>query len=201
VVSYELGEIRLRKGDLDAAEEAFVRAHEFGASAQPGMALVQLARGDTAAAAASIEDAIENPMLDALARAPLLLARVEVELAMGNVESLRDVARELEETARAFGTPALAASGAYASGAAELMGGDALEATRLLAHAQRLWFEADAPYECARTRELLAQAQLAAGKHESSRMELRASRAAFERLGAPLDIERVEGRLASLGQV
>jgi hypothetical protein len=201
VVSYELGEIRLRKGDLDAAEEAFVCAHEFGASAQPGMALVQLARGDTAAAAASIEDAIEDPMLDALARAPLLLARVEVDLAMGNVDSLRDVARELEETARAFGTPALAASGAYASGAAELTGGDALEAMRLLGHAQRLWLEADAPYECARTRELLAQAQLAAGKHESSRMELRASRAAFERLGAPLDIERVDRRLASLGQV
>lgn len=199
--SYELGGIRLRQGDLDAAEEAFLRAHEFGSSAQPGMALVQLARGETAAAAVSIEDACENSMLDALARAPLLHARVEIELAMGNVESLRDVASELEETARTFGTPALAASAAYARGAAVLMAGDIDEAMRLLAHAQRLWLDAEAPYEAARTRELLAQAQFAAGKHESSRLELRATQAAFTRLGAPIDIERVERRLASLAQV
>ena len=199
--SYELGGIRLRQGDLDAAEEAFLRAHEFGSSAQPGMALVQLARGETAAAAVSIEDACENSMLDALARAPLLHARVEIELAMGNVESLRDVASELEETARTFGTPALAASAAYARGAAVLMAGDMDEAMRLLAHAQRLWLDAEAPYEAARTRELLAQAQFAAGKHESSRLELRATQAAFTRLGAPIDIERVERRLASLAQV
>ena len=197
--SYELGAIRLRQGDLDAAEEAFVHAHDFGSSAQPGMALVQLARGETTAAATSIEDALEDPMLDALARAPLLLAKVEVELALGNLESLRDVAGELEETARAFRSPALAAGASYASGAAELTRGDALEAMRLLAQAQRLWLEAEAPYEAARTRELLAQAQLAAGKDESSRLELRATRAAFERLGAPLDIDRVERRLESLG--
>jgi tetratricopeptide (TPR) repeat protein len=199
--SYELGGIRLRQGDLDAAEEAFLRAHEFGSSPQPGMALVQLARGETAAAAASIEDACENSMLDALARAPLLNARVEIELAMGNLESLRDVASELEETARTFGTPALAASAAYARGAAVLMAGDMDEAMRLLADAQRLWLDAEAPYEAARTRELLAQAQFAAGKYESGRLELRATQAAFTRLGAPIDIERVERRLASLGQV
>ncbi len=97
--SYELGAIRLRQGDLNAAEEAFVRAHDFGSSAQPGMALVQLARGETTAAATSIEDALENPMLDALARAPLLLAKIEVELALGNLESLRDVADEQEAQA------------------------------------------------------------------------------------------------------
>ena len=82
-----------------------------------------------------------------------------------------------------------------------LLAGDMDEAMRLLAHAQRLWLDAEAPYEAARTRELLAQAQFAAGKHESSRLELRATQAAFTRLGAPIDIERVERRLASLSQV
>jgi hypothetical protein len=81
------------------------------------------------------------------------------------------------------------------------MSGDMDEAMRLLAHAQRLWLDAEAPYEAARTRELLAQAQFAAGKQESSRLELRATQAAFARLGAPIDVERVERRLASLGQV
>jgi hypothetical protein len=38
--SYELGEIRLRQGKLDAAEDAFLRAHEHGFSPQPGLALL-----------------------------------------------------------------------------------------------------------------------------------------------------------------
>jgi hypothetical protein len=159
-VSHELGELRLRRGDVDAAEESFLRAHEFGFSPQPGLSLVQLARGNVSAAAESIEDALQNPALDALARAPLLLARVEIALAERNVEALREAAQELDATAEAFGTPALSASAAYANGAADLAAGDPLEAARRLTLAQHLWLNADAPYEAARTRELLAQAHL-----------------------------------------
>ena len=43
---YEVGEVRLRMGDLDAAAEAFERAYEYGHDAQPGMALLHLARGE-----------------------------------------------------------------------------------------------------------------------------------------------------------
>ena len=42
---HEIGEIRLRIGDLDGAEEAFAQAHQRGNDAQPGLALLQLARG------------------------------------------------------------------------------------------------------------------------------------------------------------
>ena len=42
---HEIGEIRLRIGDLDGAEEAFAQAHQCGNDAQPGLALLQLARG------------------------------------------------------------------------------------------------------------------------------------------------------------
>jgi hypothetical protein len=196
--AYELGELLLRRGDLDGAEESFLRAHELGVDPRPGMSLVQLARGDVAAAAAAIDDALEDAGLDALARTPLLAARVEIALADRNIDALRAAARELDETAQAFGTPALAADAAYARGAAEVAAADAAEAARLLTLAHRLWLEAEVPYEAARARELLAEAQLECGKSDSGKLELRAARAAFEHLGAHRDAERVESRLASL---
>ena len=45
----ELGRIRLRKGDIQGAEEAFLAAHQAGWDPQPGLALVRLAQGDVAA--------------------------------------------------------------------------------------------------------------------------------------------------------
>jgi hypothetical protein len=72
LASYELGEIRLRRGDLGGAEDAFKRAHQLGFVPQPGMSLLHLARGDTAAASSSIERALRDPALDRLARARLL---------------------------------------------------------------------------------------------------------------------------------
>jgi len=197
-VAYELGELLLRRGDLDAAEESFLRAHELGVNPRPGMSLVQLARGNVAAAAASIDDALEDASLDALARTPLLAARVEIGLAEGSADVLRAAARELDDTAQAFGTPALAADAAYARGAAEVVAGDPAEAARLLTLARRFYLEAEVPYEAARARELLAEAQRACGKSDSSKLELRAARAAFEHLGAQRDAERVNRRLAAL---
>ena len=55
---YEVGEVRLRMGDLDAAAEAFERAYEYGHDAQPGMALLHLARGEIDEAARSIGRAL-----------------------------------------------------------------------------------------------------------------------------------------------
>jgi hypothetical protein len=49
----EIGQIRVRMGDLDGAAEAFTKAAENAAPPQPGAALLQLARGDTAGAAAT----------------------------------------------------------------------------------------------------------------------------------------------------
>jgi hypothetical protein len=50
----EIGEIRWRRGDLAGAEEAFTRAEQLGSTPHPGMALVRLAEGDSATAAASL---------------------------------------------------------------------------------------------------------------------------------------------------
>ena len=94
----ELGRIRFRKGDIQGAEEAFLEAHEVGWDPQPGLALVHLARGDTALAAASIREALDRPSPvpskefppnTQLRRAPLLEAQVEIEIAAGEVSRAR----------------------------------------------------------------------------------------------------------------
>jgi tetratricopeptide (TPR) repeat protein len=41
---YQLGELRRRRGDLDAAEASYRQAHALGRDPQPGLALVRLAR-------------------------------------------------------------------------------------------------------------------------------------------------------------
>ena len=192
-----LGDLFLRRGDLDVAESWFVRAHEIGVDPRPGLSLVQLARGDVAAAAASIDDALDHEGLDPLARVPLLAARVEVNYVRGDVEALRAVAAELEETSRTFGTNALAAHAAYARGAAEVAGGNAAEAAHSLKAAHQLWLEGEVPYEAARARELLAESLHQSGKVDASTLELRAARTAFAQLGAHLDVERVDLRLAA----
>src|SRR5439155_18189657 len=65
----EIGEIRLRMGDLQGAAEAFAKASENAAPPQPGTALLLLARGDTAGAAASIGAALAEAGWNNLARA------------------------------------------------------------------------------------------------------------------------------------
>ena len=55
---YQIGEVRLRMGDLDGAAEAFDRAYEYGHDAQPGLAMLQLARGEVADARRSIDRAL-----------------------------------------------------------------------------------------------------------------------------------------------
>ena len=118
----ELGRIRLRKRDIDGAEEAFLAAHRAGWDPQPGLALVRLAQGDAAAAAAAIRDALDRPSRvpskerppdSDLQRAPLLEAQVEIEIAAGGLG--RAVARpsELERVAARFKSQALVA-GAHA---------------------------------------------------------------------------------------
>jgi len=107
----ELGRIRLHKGDIAGAEEALLGAHRAGWDPQPGLALVRLAQGDPATAAASIRDALERPLgvpskerppNTHLQRAPLLEAQVEIEIATGDLGRARSAADELELIAARF---------------------------------------------------------------------------------------------------
>jgi hypothetical protein len=104
----EMGEIRLRSGDLAGAEDAFLQANDAGHDPNPGLSLLQLAQGDVQAAAATIRDALDSPSQNGdfeappnsdLQRASLLPAQVEIALAAGDVDTARAAADELERAA------------------------------------------------------------------------------------------------------
>lgn len=188
----ELGRIRLRLGDIERAEEAFIRAHEAGWDPQPGLALVYLARGDVARAVASIRDALDRPSTvpskewppnTQLRRAPLLEAGVEIELAAGDIERARSAATELAAVASLFQSKALAGAAAVAWGRVRLADGDATSSVREFEIAVQHWNDIGAPYETAVARIGLSDALRAAGKEERAFVERRAARAAFDRIG------------------
>src|SRR5687767_468049 len=154
----ELGRIRLRKGDIDGAEEALLAAYGVGWEPQPGLALVRLARGEPAAAATALRDALERPSLvpskelppdSDLQRAPLLDAQVEIEIAGGDLARAQAAADELERVAARFQSKALVAGATLARGRVRLAEGNAAEAERRCSEAARMWHEIGAPYEAA----------------------------------------------------
>ena len=185
----ELGRIRLHKGDISGAHEALVAAHRAGWDPQPGLALVHLAQGDAATAAAAIRDALERPLRmpskerppnSDLQRAPLLEAQVEIEIAAGDLDRARSAADELELVAARFESKALVASAAVARGRVRLADGDAAGAERSLSEAVRLWNEVGAPYEAAHARIGLAEAHRASGREHSAVLEHQAASTILE---------------------
>ena len=204
---YQIGEIRLRRGDLPAAAEALQRAYAIGQDPEPALSLLRLAEGNIAAADISIQQALDEPGRMPSWRAPpdsglfrleLLPARVEIALAAKDLVTARSASEELTELAARFGTPSGAASAAVARGAVLLGEGDPAGARRELRDGVRAWAEVDAPFEVARARLLLADAEAAAGNTDRALMESRAARAAFEQLGAVPGVRAADTRLASL---
>jgi hypothetical protein len=189
----ELGRIRLRTGDLRGAEEAFVAAHEAGWDPQPGLALVRLAQGDVALAAALIREALDHPLNipskelppnTELRRAPLLEAQVEIAVAAGDIERARTAADELTRIAAAFASAALAAGATAAQGRVRLATGDPAGARHLVESAAQQWIGIGAPYEAATARLGLARALRAEGNEARALLELGAARSVFEQIGA-----------------
>ena len=194
--AYELGEVRLHRGDLDGAEEAFERAHQLGHEPQPGMALLRFARGQVDAARASIGTALEDTMIP-VDRARLLPARVEIALSAYDVADAREAAEELAEAASAIDAPMLHAAAHQALGAVLTFEENAAAAIGELRKAVRRWGEADAPFEAAQARRWLAVAYRAGGDEASALLELRAARDAFERLGARLEVDRCDAMISA----
>jgi class 3 adenylate cyclase len=197
---YQVGEVRLRMGDLDAAAEAFDRAYEYGHDAQPGLALLHLARGEVDEAARSITRILATTAgadgsADRATRARLLPAQIDIALAAGDLETAGSAVAELESIATDYQRPVFEA-GALTGRGELLLGEDRpSEASPLLGRSWRLWQESDLPYESARARLHYAEALAAEGDLETARRDLRAARGAFERLGASLDLQRVDALL------
>ena len=179
----ELGEVRLDMGDLEGAEEAFVKASELGHDPQPGLALLQLARGDAESAWTALRRALADRD-GVLERAPLLPAAVEVGVEVGDVDAARSFAEELQSAAEIYRTLALRSAAATADGRVRLATGDVESAIRVLRRAAQSWRQSDMPYEMARTREVLARALRQAGDEPAATLEESAALSVLTRLSS-----------------
>lgn len=200
---YELGELQLRMGELEAAEQAFREAHALGTNPYPGLALLRLARGEVDSARRGMRQALDGAK-DRLARARLLPGHVELALAANAVDEARAAAEELDQIAREYRSSALVASAASGLGAVALAAGDSEAALRELRRAVQLFHEIETPYEAARARVLQAEAHRQVGDTDSAELELQAALATFERLGAARETRRVRellGRFSGAGVV
>lgn len=188
---YQIGEIRLRVGDLDAAEEAFAQAHEMGRDPQPGLSLLRHAQRRTEAGAAMLARALGEATIPPLQRARLLPAEVELALAIGEGGRAAAAADELTRIAEQYGTHVLRAAAWSARGQVALAQHDHETAIDALRRAWRTSQDMDAPYEAARARATLGEAYLDAGDREAAAMEFNAAAGTFERLGAAPEAARM----------
>jgi DNA-binding NarL/FixJ family response regulator len=179
----ECGGVHRILGDLAAAEAAYERAVGFGHEAQPGLALLWLARGRTAAALGAVHRLLAEPR-DPVHRSQLLPGAVEILLAAGEVDRARALAEELAGIADSFGCVALQAMADHARGSALLAAGDAGAAAPVLRRAMHAWQGLAAPYEAARARHLMGVALRDLADEESAANELTACMRAFRELGA-----------------
>ena len=188
---YRQAEIQRIRGDLAAAENAFREATEWGQDAQPGLALLRLAEGETEAAAGAIRRVVTETT-DRLRRAKLLPAHVEIMLATDDISAAREAADELSQIAGVYDTPAQRAAAGCALGSVLLAEGEARPALGALRRAWEQWRALDAPYEAARARVLIGLACRTLGDEDSAALELDAARRVFAELGAAPDLVRVE---------
>ncbi len=188
---YEIGEIRLRMGDLAGADEAFRHAHELARDPQPGAAMLLAAQGDAAAALRSLETGNPSGVLDEMR---CLAAKVDIACASGELETAEAAAQRAVAVAaehQGLGVQVLAVQ---AGGTVELTRGNA-DAHKTLRQALRMWQQIDAPYEAALVRMLLARALGQIGDTAGARREGEAALATFEKLGAGPDVARAKRAL------
>jgi class 3 adenylate cyclase len=193
---YEIAEIRRRRGDFPAAEEAYRTTNELGQDPQPGLALLRLAEGKIDAAVAGITRSLQDTD-DPLRRLRRLPAQVEIAIAAGDLRTARSALEELERIVDSYKigdrrAVAFDATIEVAKGQLQLAEKDWDGAAASLQHARDEWRDVGAPYETAQARMLLGIAHRRRGDEHASTVELEGALAAFERLGARLDEERVK---------
>jgi class 3 adenylate cyclase len=191
----ELVEIRVRRGDLDGAEEALAEAVSLGDDGQPGRGHLLLAQGDARAAVRSLSRSLADAGFLARERRVFLLPiHVAACVAVGDDQAAAESVGELEELARRFGTPGPAASAAVARGRLALHRGDTKEAIAALESGVRTWSEVDAPFEAAQARVLLARALTAEGDEAGARLELKAAARLVDEFGVAVDLDIAPAR-------
>jgi DNA-binding CsgD family transcriptional regulator len=179
----ERGDVLRIRGDFAAAEASYDEASGYGYEAQPGRALLMVARGRIPGALAAVRRLLAETG-DPVHRSRLLAGAVEVLLAGDALPEAEAAAGELSTIADGFGCAGLRASAAYCAALVALAADDP---DRALPHARlaaRLWGELRAPYEVARSKLLAGRAVRLLGDEDSATAELTAAFRTFDELGA-----------------
>jgi DNA-binding CsgD family transcriptional regulator len=192
---YREAELQRLLGNFEDAEDAYREASRYGWEPQPGLAQLRLAQGSVEAALSTIRRVLDETT-EPLTRVGLLPAYVEIMLAAGRLDDASRASLELEQLAERYESAMLTGMVAFARGAVLLAEADAQGALAALRRAADIWQQLDAPYEVARTRELVGLACRALGDDDAAVLELDAARAAFEQLRARPDVGRVVAHLA-----
>jgi ATP/maltotriose-dependent transcriptional regulator MalT len=187
---YQQAELHRLRGEVAQAEEAYLRAHQWGRVPQPGLALLRLVQGQVDGAVVAIRRAVDESA-DRVDRARLLAALVEIVLAAGDLPTARTAADELRDIADDLDVPLLRGVSAQATAAVLVAEGDARAAVSTLRDALATWQHLEAPYEAARARVLLATAYDRLDDRDGAAMERDAARRVFEQLGARPDAARL----------
>jgi tetratricopeptide (TPR) repeat protein len=204
----ELGNIRLRMGDLDGAEEAFLQAHRRAWAPVPGIALLRMEQGDLTAAAELVADAVNNPPqlpwkerppFGDLQLVPLLDAQSEIAEACGDAETSASAAKRLRSIADGHPSPGLSATAALATAREKLLVEEYLAAVDAANAAVTGWCELDAPFEAAVARVCLGRARERAGNVAGSRLDFRAAHDEFTAFGAVRRATQAAALLAGTG--
>jgi class 3 adenylate cyclase len=191
---HELGEIKRRQGDLEAAAARFAEAIELGGDGIPGLVLLRLDQGRPGVALALARDRLGGPGETRLSagRAQVLPAAIRAAVEAGDLDYAGEALVELGELATACDTAALRAEHETAAGRLDLASGEAAAAMSRFREARRLWGETGAPYEGAVARTELARARLELGQREAAENDAEAALAVFERIGARFEAARAQ---------
>ena len=188
---YQQGEILRLRGEIEAAESAYRSASQHGREPQPGLALLRLATGQTAAAAASIRQALSSAPPQSRLR--YLPAAVEILLEAGDHDAAEEAARDLVRIASGSRNDILQALANHAHGSVRHARGDARGALEPLRQAFSTWQRVGAPYLAARIRAEMAGVLSDLRDEEGAELERAAARAVFRDLGAAPDLARLDG--------
>jgi len=188
---YQQAEIHRLRGEFELAASGYREAGRTGFEPHPGLALLRLAQGDTAAAASASRRTV-GATADRVARLRFLPAHVEIMLAADDLGEARAASRELQETAAVLKVDVLFAIAGHACGSVDLAEGNPHAVLDPVRRAFGIWQQMGAPYLAARMRVLLARACMALGDVEAAQLELECAREVFERLGARPDVAAVE---------
>ena len=194
---YQHGEMLRLQGDFTGAEHAYRDASRHGYDPVPGMALLELARGDGSAASATILRALAEAG-PSVSRPALLGAAVEIHRATGDIAAARQASDELSAIAMRSNSKLLTAMADQAAGSVQMGYGKLPAALKALRAAAAAWRAAHMPYDVARTAVLLGLACAAMGDQIGAEVEFGTAKVLFGELAAAPDLNRVERLLAGL---